>query len=278
MASSLRSRAWPTGRWGLQLSAHRIFQTGHRDSARRSLRSDEPTSPQWRREAVRLGPFEQQRLEFSCVASNSGLRPARPALRSPAAPRSPCADPTAHALLRRLHPPCCLGLTQTFSLPRVDDQTLDALARKEAGMALYAEALLLQEPIGTFREFWKVLESAFAAKDAQLIRCLSEYTPAEQLGFTQTELRGLHTLRGRASHAESRYGLDEHESVLAETSSRLARLKCLAEQVILTKKTWGVRTTECERLAPVSAFIDANGGEVLIRPADPTEEGNRRGN
>ena len=33
-------------------------------------------------------------------------------------PLAMLADPTAHALLRRLHPPCCLGLTQTF----VNDQ------------------------------------------------------------------------------------------------------------------------------------------------------------
>ncbi len=160
---------------------------------------------------------------------------------------------------------------RSFSLPSVGSETLNALASKELGLALYAQALLLQEPIAAYREFWKVLESAFGEKDDQLICCLADYAPAQRLGFTGDELRQLHTLRGRASHAESRSGVKEHRFVFAETTRRLPRLKCLVEQIILTKKTWGVRTTATERLAPVVAYADSNDRLVLIRP-NPSKE------
>jgi hypothetical protein len=40
-------------------------------------------------------------------------------------------------------------------------------------------------------------------KDNELVAQLAQYGPATQLGFDGDELRELHTLRGRASHAES---------------------------------------------------------------------------
>lgn len=157
--------------------------------------------------------------------------------------------------------------TRSFSLPSVDTETLEALATKERGLALYAQALLIQEPIAAYREFWKLLESAFGAKDDELICCLSDFAPAQQLGFTSDDLRQLHILRGRASHAESRSGVEEHRFVFAETTRRLPRLKCLAERVILTKKTWGIRTTDTEVLTSVTGYIDADDGMDLIKPS-----------
>jgi hypothetical protein len=162
--------------------------------------------------------------------------------------------------------------TRSFSLPSVDDVTLEALAKKELGLALYAQALLLQEPIAAYREFWKLLESAFGEKNTQLISSLSDFTPAQQLGFTIDELKELHALRGRASHAESRSGVKEHRSVFADTTRRLPRLKCLAERIVLTKKTWGVRTRDTEALASVIAYIDANDNLVLIQQSGSNQK------
>ena len=156
--------------------------------------------------------------------------------------------------------------TRSFSLPSVDNSTLEALAAKELGLTLYAQALLLQEPIAAYCEFWKLLESAFGVKGDQLISCLSDFMPAQQLKFTTDELRQLHILRGRASHAESRSGIDEYRFVFTKTNRRLPRLKCLAERVILTKKTWGDKSTATEELASVTAYVDANDRMVLINP------------
>jgi hypothetical protein len=154
---------------------------------------------------------------------------------------------------------------RSFSLPIVDNHTLESLVSKELGLALYAQALFLSEPIAAFREFWKVLESAFGEYDRQLIGYLADFAPAQDMGFTRDEIKDLYELRGSASHAASKSGIEQHRSDFNETSHRLPRLKCLVEQVILTKKTWGIRTLQTERLAPIAAYIDPDDVVVLIR-------------
>jgi len=156
---------------------------------------------------------------------------------------------------------------RSFSLSQVSYDTLELLSTKEVGLVLYSQALLVQESVAVFREFWKVLESAFGAKNEELIQCLADYEPSKQLGFTHDELRRLLVLRGRASHAESRSGIDEHRYVTAETSKAIPRLKCLVEQVLLTKKTWGITPLETEKIARIESFIDVDGGVVMVKRA-----------
>jgi hypothetical protein len=90
-----------------------------------------------------------------------------------------------------------------------------------------------------FREMWRVLEAAFQPRDSESIGRLAEYGPATEMGFDRGELREVHTLRGRASRAELRSGVRELEHVERECGARIARLGCLAERVILTKRSWG---------------------------------------
>ena len=154
---------------------------------------------------------------------------------------------------------------RTFHALELSGSAYDALVSKDVGMALYSLALLLQEPIGQFRELWKVLESAFSTKDRRLVQLVAKYAPAKAIGFTHEELNKMLVLRGRASHAESRSGMSEYRDAAWETARRLPRLKCLVEQVLLTKKAWGKPTLGVERLAPVHGYVDQNGALVLIR-------------
>jgi len=165
--------------------------------------------------------------------------------------------------------------TFSFSLPEASASSLELLYSKETGLALYAQALLMQESIAVFRELWKILESAFATKDDELVRCLADYEPAKQLGFTYDELRELLILRGRASHADSRVGPKELHYVSAETSNRAPRLKCLVEQVLLTKKTWGITTLDAERIADLTGFINSKTNPVLISRATSRDSGSQ---
>ena len=82
--------------------------------------SDPRTSPQRRRKVMRLGALEQHLLQaFELCGVQQRLAAGAPSLaESGRTPLPMLANPTAHALLRRLHAPCCLGLTQTF----FDDQ------------------------------------------------------------------------------------------------------------------------------------------------------------
>ena len=154
---------------------------------------------------------------------------------------------------------------RTFSTSQFEEVTYESLLQKELGLALYQHALLSQEPLASYREYWKLLESAFGVQDNKLVELLSRYDPAQEIGFTEDELSELLILRGRASHAQSNAGIAEHDYVVSETSKKLPRLKCLVEQVVLTKRTWGVPATAIDRLAEVNAYIDSEGTTVFIK-------------
>ena len=74
-------------------------------------------------------------------------------------------------------------------------------------------------------------------------------------------------LRGRASHAESKSGIRELRDVITETRNALPRLKNLAEQVILTKKTWGIPTQDIERLARLTSHAGPYTGPEIVKKA-----------
>jgi hypothetical protein len=69
---------------------------------------------------------------------------------------------------------------------------------------------------------------------------------------------------GRASHAESSAGLGEYHNVSQKVEAVLPRLNSLVEQVLLTKKNWGSRDLEVDRLAPLRTYVNKEGLPVVI--------------
>ncbi len=143
-------------------------------------------------------------------------------------------------------------MSRTFSA-ELDAAAVSALFKRSAGVRLYANAVRLTLDVAQFRELWRVLESAFAKADEDLVRLLTSYPPAQQIGFDYLELRELLVLRGRASHAQSKAGVRELMAVERECGQRLGRLKNLVERVILTKRSWGRPTIGVDELAPLQA-------------------------
>jgi hypothetical protein len=134
------------------------------------------------------------------------------------------------------------------------------------GVRLYADALRLSLPTSQFREFWRVLESAFGQKDKALVKSLAEYKPAKEIKFDAEELKDLLTLRGRASHAETSAPDVELSRVEGLCDDKLPRLRSLVERVILTKQTWGAPSGGVHNPAPpVMSYVNKNGGVVLIK-------------
>lgn len=165
---------------------------------------------------------------------------------------------------KRVHIDSTLLLnTRTFN-PKVEAEAVKALIPKTAGLRLYADAVALPNDVAKFRELWRCLESAFAMKGASLVRALRDYGPANDLGFDEEELRELHVLRGQVSHAESKAGLKELLRAGDQASRRVARLKCLVERVILTKRHWGHRDNEVEELTPAVGWINREG-DIEVR-------------
>ena len=137
---------------------------------------------------------------------------------------------------------------RTGTLSVLTPETLAHLLEREVGLALYNDAVSLSQPVAQFREFWRVLEAAFGEDGDELVALLSAFPPVQELGYTETELKHLLLLRGRASHAE--------------------RIRCLAEQVLLTKKTWGLRGLGVRRLGRLRSMVMADGTPVFYRDLD----------
>jgi hypothetical protein len=154
---------------------------------------------------------------------------------------------------------------QTAIFSTLTSETLAHLLEREVGLALYNDALSLSQPVARFREFWRVLEAAFGEDGDKLVALLSAFPPAQELGYTATELKDLLVLRGRASHAQSSAGLVEYERVNNLVSDKVERIRCLAAQVLLTKKTWGLRGLEVERLGRLRSTVQADGTPVIYR-------------
>lgn len=137
------------------------------------------------------------------------------------------------------------------------------LLERSAGVSLYHAALRAQSPATAFRDLWRVLESAFQARDDVLVELLAEYPDAKAMGFDRNELRELLVLRGRASHAQSRSGLDEIVTVEQACRDRKLRLNHLVERVILNKSTWAQRSSGTNNI-PLTAYIGSDGALVYF--------------
>jgi hypothetical protein len=157
------------------------------------------------------------------------------------------------------------------------DSQFTVILPRRAGLRLYADALKLGSDVAQFREFWRVLESAFGITDEELVAAIAKFPPAQAMEFGADELRSLLILRGRSSHAASKAGVHELTKVQRECSHRLPRLKNLAERVIATKANWGYPTAGVNELLPLSAYIGPPGGPdfVIIKrngsSSDPNE-------
>lgn len=122
--------------------------------------------------------------------------------------------------------------------------------------------------VGQLREFWRVLEAAFGVQDDQLVDLVSRCQAALDLEFTRQELREVHTLRGRASHASTRASMTMKElaAVEREASAAVGRLQGLVDALIVRKTNWGIRTVGVDADAPLYPYTRRDGTIVLHTP------------
>jgi hypothetical protein len=140
--------------------------------------------------------------------------------------------------------------TQTYWPQTLTCEQVMGVLDRSAGLRLYADALHGTHPTSQFRDYWRVLESAFGKNHDSLVDLLAKYPPVLDLNFTHDELRQLLITRGRASHANSRAGIREVVEVSVYCANALSRLKSLAKRVILTKRNWGDSTVDVEEIQP----------------------------
>jgi hypothetical protein len=144
-----------------------------------------------------------------------------------------------------------------------------AIYERASGIRLYADALRMGTSAGKLREFWRVLEAAFGAKDDELVDLLSRCEAATDMEFTHDELRELLVLRGRASHASSRSRIEEIATVERAATEVVGRLQGLAESIIVRKAEWGIRTVSVDPAAPRFPYARRDGTVVVFQKRDP---------
>jgi hypothetical protein len=146
--------------------------------------------------------------------------------------------------------------TRTFTMS-VTPGAISAVLKQQVGVRLYADAVRSRFEPARFRDFWRVLESAFNLRDAALVNLLAKYPPARDIGFDREELEQMLVLRGRASHAATRpeASLRELAEVSSSCADALPRLHNLVERVILTKQAWGFPTVGVAEIAPLVAYV-----------------------
>ena len=149
--------------------------------------------------------------------------------------------------------------------PNFEEEIFTKLLHKRAGLRIYENAIKANSTVAQFRELWRILESAFAKRDGELINLVCRFEPAKRLDFNKKEIKKLKDLRDRASHAYSKAGIVELARVDREVSEKLPRLKNLCEQVILTKKSWGYPTLESEELLPMKGFVGLDNSIVVFK-------------
>lgn len=147
--------------------------------------------------------------------------------------------------------------TEVFDGGPVDGDFVRELARRRA-VRVYPEALHDISPTATFRDLWRTLELAFQAEGKALTKLLSQFGPAQRLGFDLDELEDLRTIRGQISHASSRLGTREVSRSEMSAGESLGRLWSLVDWVILSKKDSSQSLEEAE-LRPLAAFIRRDG-------------------
>ncbi len=158
---------------------------------------------------------------------------------------------------------------RSFSLSNATDNTIIDLLPRRVGLRLYANAVKADLAVAQFRELWRILEAAFGRIDEELVALLAKYEPARKLHFDETEIKQLHVLRGRASHAQSSAGIKELVYVDQECAKQLPRLKNLCERVLLTKKAWGYPTLGTKELIPLAGYIGpANSMVMFTQPSE----------
>lgn len=156
--------------------------------------------------------------------------------------------------------------TRTFVMS-VTPAAIAAVLKRQVGVRLYADAVRSGFEPARFRDFWRVLESAFNLQGDSLVKLLADYPPAQALGFDREELEQMLVLRGRASHAATRpeASLREVVEVSSSCAGALPRLHNLVERVILTKEAWGFPTVGVAEIAPLAAFVGRSGGVTYLQ-------------
>ena len=161
------------------------------------------------------------------------------------------------------------GALRTRDRVALDATILNALADRDDGVALMAEALGNSHATGRFHEFIRLFERAFRKPAKLLVSPMVEFL-WHRFGYTEAELaRWVEELRDPATHADIR------PNIVFEPDVRpvVARMEQAAYDVLLNKEKWRSPSTARRSLwQPNSGTTSADGAAFIIQHTTPVTE------
>lgn len=145
----------------------------------------------------------------------------------------------------------------------IPEEVLAGLDDRLDGVTLLAEALSHQHPVGTYHEFIRLYERAFARPAPTLVPLLASFLD-RQYGYTDQELRSWISLRGGATHADAK---PRSKLVFAgDVTPIIDRMEQAAYDLLLNKATWHTpETARQERWRPHAGTASDKGDLFVIK-------------
>ena len=156
-------------------------------------------------------------------------------------------------------------------LVKLDEQDINALADRDAEVALMAEVLEQRHETARLRIFFLLFEQAFASSPGRLVKPLAEFLAKRPgLDYTKAEVKSWIThYRGRAMHADRRPPLSE-----ADVRPIIDRVLLAGYEVLINKMTWGTADVgRRDAWTPISGPLDRDGRWFLLQHSAPTVVG-----
>lgn len=144
-----------------------------------------------------------------------------------------------------------------------DPAPTEALRDRLVGVAMMAEALSTNHPVGRYRELLRLFEYAFAMTLSQAEKKLAQFLEGADLGYTRAEVKEWLEKRHGSIHGDQK---KTSELVMeADVRHFLARMEQAAHDVLLNKVVWHSPSTERRTVLPhYVATTDREGKDFRL--------------
>jgi hypothetical protein len=164
----------------------------------------------------------------------------------------------------------CKGIRGNVVARHIGDMRFDlydrvltrALASREEGVAILAEALATTHSLSRFREFVRLFELAFARPFTDIRKSLTVFLNSGQTKFTREEIDRWVDLRHPSTHADKQK--TKKVALEGDVAPFIPRMEQAAYDVLFNKKTWHTHdTNRRKRFSPKVSTAGTKGVPTL---------------
>lgn len=133
------------------------------------------------------------------------------------------------------------GITALLIIPfDFSEETLNKYLGRTDALAIYSDAKRMSNPIGKYREFFRVLEYFFPFEGREFDTKASEYFQKYNRKYTEKYIRDLRQLRNQCTHARKDYITSNNLAKIEELRSKQKEIQDMAKLLINDVHTFSV--------------------------------------